>query len=192
MDRFLCTYVFPGVEFENESFEELNDAIKVSIQPRGLQHSDFITIKTIQLYLTIFIRHRVMLVGATGRGKATSCNLLADALQVIATPVEQKELNLKAITLTDLYGAYNLATGDWKNGLIGNIVSEMAEAYPAVKQWMIFDGRVDAVWIENINIVLDDNKLLFLTPSGRIKTGLPTIGIKAHNRRLHDKYRYIP
>jgi len=73
----------------------------------------------------------------------------------------------------ELFGEVNLFTTEWTEGVVSHLVKEAVNALEGKeadwKRWISFDGPVDALWIENMNTVLDDNKMLCLNNGQRIK-----------------------
>ena len=84
--------------------------------------------------------------------------------------VSIQKLNPKSVSINELYGYTDLNTNEWFTGLIPHLVSEIVLPDKSEnKYWIMFDGPVDALWIENMNTVLDDSKMLCLPNGERIK-----------------------
>jgi dynein heavy chain len=60
-------------------------------------------------------------------------------------------LNPKCIKMGELYGEYNLLTNEWTDGLASTIIRGAVGDTSLDRKWVVFDGPVDAVWIENMN-----------------------------------------
>lgn len=78
----------------------------------------------------------------------------------------------EACTVVELYGVLDPATRDWTDGLLSNIFRQVNKPLDTEKdehRYILFDGDVDPQWIENMNSVMDDNKLLTLANQERIR-----------------------
>merc|ERR1719359_446734 len=147
----------------------------------GLMATEPFKAKTIQLWETVMVRHGLMTVGVPPCGKTMIKDVLAETLAAIADggdvfmPVTQYVMNPKSITQGQLYGEADLNTQEWTDGVLAIAVRNAAKAYgDGRRQWVVLDGPVDAIWIENINTVLDDNKKLCLNSGEIIKLSAVT------------------
>jgi len=78
----------------------------------------------------------------------------------------------KAINKDELYGKLDNTTMEWTDGIFTGILRKITENVRGEinkRHWIIFDGDVDPEWAENLNSVLDDNKLLTLPNGERIQ-----------------------
>ena len=122
-----------------------------------------------QLYETYQVRHGIMLVGPTGAGKTAIAETLAGALTELGTKhhdlEDEPEGHHRA---ADVRQRMDAATGDWTDGIFAVLWRRAAKEKKA-NTWIILDGPVDAIWIENLNTVLDDNKVLTLANGDRVQ-----------------------
>ncbi|XP_015770017.1 PREDICTED: dynein heavy chain 6, axonemal-like [Acropora digitifera] len=176
--RAILSDLFPGKEIPEHDYGKLQATIEDCLLKRGLQVVPSMVKKIIQLYETMIVRHGVMTVGPTGGGKTTSYEILKDTLTTLFEEGEDNAyyqkvqtfvLNPKAVSMGELYGEINKLTMEWRDGLMAITVRVCVQDTSEHHKWIVCDGPVDALWIENMNTVLDDNKMLCLANSERIK-----------------------
>ncbi|KAK9891062.1 hypothetical protein WA026_013388 [Henosepilachna vigintioctopunctata] len=166
--------LFPGMDCPRVGYPEFNASVENALGRKGYIILPYQVDKVVQLYETMMTRHSTMLVGPTGGGKSVVIHTLADAQTLMGLPTKIYTLNPKACSVIELYGILDPSTRDWVDGLLSNIFREMNK--PTEKQerrYILFDGDVDALWIENMNSVMDDNKLLTLANGERIRLQTP-------------------
>lgn len=164
--------LFPDIIYRPFQSSELEKSIREHAAREGYVASDEWLTKVLQLYQFQKIHHGIMLVGSSGFGKSSVYRTLLKAMQDVEKIDSVFHLiDAKVMSKEALFGSLDSTTREWTDGLFTSTLRRIADNLRGEDQkrhWIIFDGDVDPEWAENLNSVLDDNKILTLPNGERI------------------------
>ncbi|XP_049878702.1 dynein beta chain, ciliary [Pectinophora gossypiella] len=160
--------LFPALEVPRKRDLEFERTVKQAAMDLSLQPEDNFILKVVQLEELLEVRHSVFIVGNAGTGKTQVWKSLFKTYQNLRKKPIFNDLNPKAVTNDELFGIINPATREWKDGLFSVIMRDQANLVGENPKWIVLDGDIDPMWIESLNTVMDDNKILTLASNERI------------------------
>uniref|UniRef100_A0A2K5SD28 Dynein axonemal heavy chain 17 n=1 Tax=Cebus imitator TaxID=2715852 RepID=A0A2K5SD28_CEBIM len=160
--------LFPALDVPRKRDLNFEKIIKQSIVELKLQAEDSFVLKVVQLEELLQVRHSVFVIGNAGSGKSQVLKSLNKTYQNLKRKPVAVDLDPKAVTCDELFGIINPATREWKDGLFSTIMRDLANITHDGPKWIVLDGDIDPMWIESLNTVMDDNKVLTLASNERI------------------------
>ncbi|XP_070082664.1 dynein axonemal heavy chain 9 isoform X4 [Equus caballus] len=160
--------LFPTLDVPRRRDPNFEALVRKAVVDLKLQAEDNFVLKVVQLEELLAVRHSVFVVGSAGTGKSQVLRSLHKTYQVMKRRPVWTDLNPKAVTNDELFGIINPATREWKDGLFSSIMRELANITHDGPKWILLDGDIDPMWIESLNTVMDDNKVLTLSSNERI------------------------
>jgi dynein heavy chain 2 len=163
--------IFPRIAVRDIKYEELAKAVADATDQLGLQRSATQVHKVMQLYEAMNQRMGVVLVGPSGSGKSTLLKILRRALELLGTEVPLHVMNPKALPRQQLLGHMDIDTREWFDGILSSAARKVVKEASTARSWIFCDGDIDPEWVESLNSVLDDNRLLTMPNGVRIQFG---------------------
>ncbi|KAL3316100.1 Dynein heavy chain 9, axonemal [Cichlidogyrus casuarinus] len=160
--------LFPALNVPRKRDPELEKNVRQATLDLKLQPEDNFILKAVQLQELFAVRHSVFVLGNAGTGKSMVWKALNKTYQNLKRKPVAVDLDPKAVTNDELFGIINPATREWKDGLFSVIMRDLANVTHDGPKWIVLDGDIDPMWIESLNTVMDDNKILTLASNERI------------------------
>ena len=163
--------IFPGATVSDVAYEQLEAAVREVLQEEKLEALPLQVRKILQFHEACQQRMGVVVVGPSGCGKSTIWKVLKAALAKLGQKIPTYVMNPKAMPREQLLGHMDMDTREWFDGVLTSSARKVVREPPEVKSWIICDGDIDPEWVESLNSVLDDNRLLTMPSGERIQFG---------------------
>lgn len=160
--------LFPALDVPRKRDPEFEKHVRQATLDLKLQPEENFILKVVQLQELFAVRHSVFVLGNAGTGKSMVWKTLNKTYGNLKKKPMAVDLNPKAVTNDELFGIINPATREWKDGLFSVIMRDLANLTSDNPKWIVLDGDIDPMWIESLNTVMDDNKVLTLASNERI------------------------
>uniref|UniRef100_A0A8C4NIA1 Uncharacterized protein n=1 Tax=Eptatretus burgeri TaxID=7764 RepID=A0A8C4NIA1_EPTBU len=160
--------LFPAMDVPRKQDLDFENVVRKSVLGLKLQAEDNFVLKVVQLHELLQVRHSVFVIGNAGTGKSQVLLSLNKTYHDMKLRPVTVDLDPKAVTCDELFGIINPATREWKDGLFSTVMRDLANVSHDGPKWIILDGDIDPMWIESLNTVMDDNKVLTLASNERI------------------------
>uniref|UniRef100_A0A2K6TF76 Dynein axonemal heavy chain 11 n=1 Tax=Saimiri boliviensis boliviensis TaxID=39432 RepID=A0A2K6TF76_SAIBB len=173
----LVSDLFPALDVPRRRKLHFEQMVRQSTLELRLQPEESFILKVVQLEELLAVRHSVFVVGNAGTGKSEILRTLNQTYVNMKQKPVWNDLNPKAVTTDELFGFIHHVTREWKDGkivysyfigLFSFILREQANLKHDGPKWIVLDGDIDPMWIESLNTVMDDNKVLTLASNERI------------------------
>ncbi|KAM6377006.1 LOW QUALITY PROTEIN: dynein axonemal heavy chain 17 [Pluvialis apricaria] len=160
--------LFPALDVPRKRDLNFEKIIKQSMLELKLQAEESFVLKVVQLEELLQVRHSVFVIGNAGCGKSQVLRSLNKTYKSMKRKPVTVDLDPKAVTCDELFGVIHPSTREWKDGLFSSVMRDLANITHKGPKWIILDGDIDPMWIESLNTVMDDNKVLTLASNERI------------------------
>ncbi|VDN25471.1 unnamed protein product [Dibothriocephalus latus] len=160
--------LFPGLDVPRKRDLDFEKEVRKATLDLKLQAEDNFVLKTVQLQELLVVRHSVFILGNAGTGKSMVWRALHRTNANLKLKPTAVDLDPKAVSNDELFGAISSTTREWKDGLFSVVMRDLANMTHPGPKWIVLDGDIDPMWIESLNTVMDDNKVLTLASNERI------------------------
>ena len=156
-------------ECSHDHVPDFREQMLMACKDQSLQAHETFILKGLQLRSILSIRWAAYVLGPARCGKTTMLRMLAAAQNLAGDRTTCVCMNPKAVSRNELFGHLQESTKKWKDGIFTHAFRDfVVHKGVASCQILILDGDIDPEWIESLNTVMDENKILTLASGERL------------------------